>query len=199
MCPPRPAPPHILRPARGGSTIATPPDPPDLKETLARLSRVPSRLATAVTTADDDAAFDRRPPAGGLTAREALAMMADLELNVRWTAQAARLLRERDPVLAPVEREIRVVEHAYRNQDARVSVGAYTLARKHLLTQLARLAPEDWARTAGTPDGGRLTLAEWAARLLREDEGLLAAIERCLAPHAAHEGSPPHELSPRPD
>jgi hypothetical protein len=162
--------------ACGGSVIATPPDP---RQTVARLSRLPARLAAAVTAADD-AALDRRPPVGGLTARETLALLADLELNVRWTAQAARILRERRPLLAPVERDIRIVEHGYRNQDARVSVGAYTLARKHLLAELSRLQAADWGRAAHTADGGLLTLAAWAETLADEDDGHLATVEALL-------------------
>ena len=172
--------PRTARPRRnacGGSAIFTSADP---GRALARLSRVPARLADAVNAADD-AMLDRRPPGGGLSARETLALMADLELNVRWPAQAARILREDAPTLAPVERDIRVVEHAYRNQDARVSVGAFTMARKHLLTQLSRLAPADWERSAHAADGAALTLVAWAERLADEDDGYVAAIVARLA------------------
>lgn len=98
---------------------------------------------------------------------------------MRWTAQAARILRERRPRPSPVERDIRIVEHGYRNQDARVSVGAHTLARKHLLAELSRLQAADWERAAHTADGGLLTLAAWAGALADEDDAHLPPSRPC--------------------
>jgi acetyl-CoA carboxylase carboxyltransferase component len=156
--------------------MASEPGPAAIME---RLSRMPARLAASVN-AVEPARLDRRPRAGGLTAREVLALLADLELNVRWPAQAARILREDAPALGAVEPEVRALEHAYRNQDPRVAVGTYTMARKHLLAELAPLPAAAWRRLARDAGGGVLTLAAWLERLAAEDEAHLAAIEATL-------------------
>ena len=147
-----------------------------ISDVLQRLAAMPARLATIVNGLDEEH-MDARPPGGGLSIRETLALLADLELNVRWTAQAARVLRDRAPVLAAVEPDVRAFEHGYRHQDPRVALGTYTMARKHLLAMLAPLADAEWERTATTGDGAVITLAAWAKRLADEDEGHLRAIE----------------------
>jgi hypothetical protein len=154
---------------------------PRPRAALERLARMPARLAAVINvSAPDDGPLDRRPANGGLTARERTALLADIELNVRWPAHAARILREEAPDLMAVEPEVRAIEHSYRNQDPRVAVGAYTMARKHLLTELAALPAEGWARTGRAPNGATLTLAEWVERVASEDERHLAAIEASL-------------------
>jgi hypothetical protein len=147
----------------------------DVAGLLAELGATPAQLAAEVNAADA-AALDRRPPAGGWSLRELVARMADMEFNLRWSACVARILAEPEPDLPAVEPELRAIEHGYRYQDPRVAVGAFTMARKHLLGQLSSLPAAAWARRGVGPDGRACTLAEVLSRFAAEDRADLDRI-----------------------
>lgn len=156
------------------------------------LAAMPARLAALVTRADAED-LDRRPAGGGWSLRQIAAHMADLEFNLRWPARVARILHEEEPDLIPVEPDVRAIEHAYRHQNARAALGVYTIARKHLVGELARLDADAWQRRAGGPGGVTRTLWAEVCAIAEEDR---AHLERAEGSPAAA-GGPLQSESPQ--
>ncbi len=138
---------------------------------LRELAEGPAILASMVN-AVSDAALDFHDPSGGWSAREILAHLADMEFNLHWTARVARVLFEERPVIGLVdsaEADWRALEHRYANQDPRVAMGAFTMARKNLIRRLAAAAAEDWLRAAVDPEGNAKTVLQIAQGIVRHD------------------------------
>lgn len=147
---------------------------------LHRLSEGPQRLASMVTRTADEA-LDYREESDGTSARLLLAHLADLEFNLHWTAYVARILYEANPILASTEKDWRAMEHRYIYQDARVALGTYTMARRHLVTQLRTLSTEAWARQGTHPQRGPQSLQATVEGFIRHDDHHMTRIAALLA------------------
>ena len=143
--------------------------PEEIRAALADLAAGPSALATLVNAMPPEAVDFRDPAQGGWTPREIVAHLADLEFNLHWTARAARVLYEEVPTLCAPEQDWRALEHRHLYQDPRVAMGAYTLARKHLVRELARQPLEAWDRLGVHPESGPRTLLQFAQGFARHD------------------------------
>ncbi len=150
--------------------------PEQIQAVLADLAAGPGMLAGLVNTMPAEALDFRDPDRGGWTPREIVAHLADLEFNLHWTARVARVLYEDEPVLCAAEQDWRALEHRHRYQDPRVAMGAYTLARKHMVRELARQPPEAWARIGVHPETGPRTLLQFAQGFPRHDRKHLSRI-----------------------
>ena len=113
--------------------------------------------------------------------REIVAHLADLEFNLHWPARAARILYEDRPGLSAAEADWRALEHRHRYQDERVALGAFTVARKHLVRVLSVLPPEAWQRVGVHPESGAHTLYACAQGFVRHDQRHMGRIAQILA------------------
>ncbi len=148
----------------------------EVRTALADLAAGPVSLAHLVYRTPSEALDFREPERGGWSSREIVAHLADLEFNLHWTARAARVLYEDAPVLCAAEPDWRALEHRHGYQDPKVALGAYTLARKHMVNELAHQPPEAWARIGIHPESGMLTLLQLAQGFARHDRKHLARI-----------------------
>lgn len=148
----------------------------EIRTVLAELAQGPGALAAVVNATADGALDFRDPERGGWSPREIVAHLADLEFNLHWTARLARVLYEEVPVLCAPEPDWRAMEHRHTYQDPRVSVGAYTLARKHMLRQLVGQPVAAWARVGVHPETGPRTLLQLAQGFVRHDRKHVARI-----------------------
>ncbi len=169
----------------------------EIREVLSDLAGGPAALARLVNRAPDATWDFRDPTQAGWTAREIVAHLADLEFNLHWTARVARILAEDGPTLCPAEPDWRALEHRHRHQDPRVALGAYTLARKHMVARLAALPPEAWERVGIHPDSGRRTLLDVARGFVRHERRHMTRLrELFAAADPAGAGTPPEGTVP---
>jgi len=153
-----------------------PTEPEAIRQTLADLATAPAQLAHLVNRTAD-AAFDFHDPArAGWTGREIIAHLADLEFNLHYPARVARILNEDRPILCAAEPDWRALEHRYCYQEPRVALGAYTMARKHMVAVLTVVPLEAWDRVGVRPDVGPRTLLQIAEGFVRHDRQHLARI-----------------------
>ena len=141
----------------------------EIRATLAGLAAGPAALARIVYDMPPAALDFRDPVHGGWSPREIVAHLADLEFNLHWTARVARVLYEEAPVLCAPEPDWRALEHRHQYQDPKVALGAYTLARKHMVRELARQPATAWDRVGVHPDSGPRTLLQFAQGFARHD------------------------------
>src|SRR3989441_490454 len=71
-------------------------------------------------------------------------------------------------------------DHQYRRADPGAALVAFERRRREITTLLRGLAPGEWARGGIHLRHGRLSLAEWAARLAAHDDNHLAQLRRAL-------------------
>jgi len=157
----------------------------EIRQTLAGLSRGPATLAGLVNRAPDGAWDFVDPDRGGWSAREIVAHLADMEFNLHYTARVARILTEDRPQLCAAESDWRALEHRHRQQDPRVALGAYTMARKHMVAVLTGVPPEAWDRMGVHPESGERTLLEIAQGFARHEQRHLARAAELLERAAA--------------
>ena len=161
--------------------------PEEIRQTLTALAAGPPALARLIRRHPADA-FDRRDPQGGWTGREIVAHLADLEFNLHFTARVARVLSEERPALCAAETDWRALEHRHGHQDPRVALGAYTLARKHMLGILAGLPSAAWDRVGLHPEAGPRTLLQLAQGFVRHDRRHIARLQELLEAGAGAPG-----------
>jgi hypothetical protein len=153
----------------------------EVHRTLAELADGPALLARLVNRTPDAALDHRDPERGGWSAREILAHLADLEFNLHYGARVARILAEDRPELCAAEPDWRALEHRHGSQDPRVALGAYTLARKHMVGVLQGLPAEAWDRVGIGADGVPRTLLELAQGFIRHERRHAARIRELYA------------------
>jgi len=153
----------------------------DIRTALGDLAAGPPALGRIVYHTPDPAWDYRDPEGGGWTPREIVAHLADLEFNLHWPARVARILYEDEPELCPAEADWRALEHRHRHQDPRVALGAYTLARRHLVAVLAVAPAAAWERTGIHPESGRRTLLQVAQGFARHDRRHCERLRALLA------------------
>ena len=156
-------------------------DAEEIRQTLADLLSGPARLARLVNRAPEPALDYRDPARPGWTAREVVAHLADLEFNLHYTARVARILHEDRPQLCAPEPDWRALEHRHAHQDPGVALGAYTMARKHMVAALQALPPEAWNRVGIHPEAGPRTLLQIAQGFVRHDRKHMERIRELLA------------------
>jgi len=71
-------------------------------------------------------------------------------------------------------------DRQYRRADPGAAAAAFRSRRRDITALLRGLAPGEWARGGIHLRLGRLTLAEWAARLAAHDDNHLAQLRRAL-------------------
>lgn len=158
-----------------------PTEPGPVRQILADLAAAPAQLAHLVNRTAD-AAFDYQDPVrSGWTAREIIAHLADLEFNLHYPARVARILKEDRPILCAAEPDWRALEHRYAYQEPRVALGAYTMARKHMVAVLSVVPAEAWDREGVHPEAGTRTLLQIAQGFVRHDQKHLARIGELVA------------------
>ena len=153
----------------------------EIRLTLADLAAGPALLARLVNRTPDAALDHRDPVRGGWSAREILAHLADMEFNLHFTARVARILAEDRPELCAPEPDWRALEHRHGSQDPRVALGAYTLARKHMVAVLRGLPAEAWERVGIHPDAGPRTLMQVARGFVAHERHHAARIRELYA------------------
>jgi len=122
-------------------------------------------------------AMERRPASGKWSARENLAHLA--RYQEVFLERAARILAERQPILARYKAEEDPEWPAWADLPLREVTARLGAGRSEIIAQLENLTPEQLARVGVHPRFGPLTLLQWIEFfLLHEAHHLLAVLQR---------------------
>jgi len=163
--------------------------------TLRRLTETPIELERRIASSPD-AVVARRPEPKSWSAKEIACHLRDVEelFQVRFHtilaldeptilvvgARPEELARWRFGDSHPLDQARWAEERQYARSDAREALRAFQRRRSEVLRLLNGLSDADWQRGGIHPARGRLTLAEWTARLAGHDDNHLAQLERAL-------------------
>ena len=164
---------------------------------LARLASTPETVAEALRgRADDDLA--RRPAERAWSATEIVCHLRDVDELFQVRFHTILALPE-SPILVfgadaedlaawriggavghPLDPDRWAEDRQYRRADPGGAAAAFRSRRRDITALLRGLAPGEWARGGIHLRHGRLSLAEWAARLAAHDDNHLAQLRRAL-------------------
>ena len=164
---------------------------------LARLASTPETVADALRGgAGDDLA--RRPAERAWSATEIVCHLRDVDELFQIRLHTILALPD-PPILVfgagpeelaawriggavghPLDPDRWAEDRQYRRADPGAAAAAFQSRRRDLTALLRGLAPGEWARGGIHLRLGRLTLAEWAARLAAHDDNHLAQLRRAL-------------------
>ena len=164
-------------------------------DTLRRLTETPIVLEQRVASASD-AVVAQRPAPQSWSAAEVLCHLRDVEelFQVRFHtilaldeptilvigANREQLAPWRLGESHPLDQERWAEERQYARNDGRDALRAFRRRRGDVLRVLGGLSDADWRRVGIHPAHGRLTLAEWVARLADHDDNHVAQLVRAL-------------------
>ena len=163
--------------------------------TLRRLTETPVELERHFATLPD-AVVARRPDPKSWSAKEIVCHLRDVEelFQLRFHtilaldepailvvgARPDELARWRLGDSHPLDQDRWAEERQYARSDAREALRAFQRRRSEVLHLLNGLSEVDWQRGGIHPARGRLTLAEWTARLAGHDDNHLVQLARAL-------------------
>ncbi len=84
-------------------------------------------------------------------------------------------------MLDAAEADGRALVHRHRNQEPAVALGAYTMARKHMIAVLLEVGPAAWDRAGLHPEAGRVTLLEVVRGFARHDRRPIDRVRELFA------------------
>jgi len=164
---------------------------------LKRLQQTPGELERAIA-GKTDAELSRRPDAHSWAAKEIVCHLRDVEelFQIRFHTVVA-LDEPRILVLGasvadlapwrigglighPLDPARWAEERQYLRNDTREALAAFGRRRIEVLTLLQSLSPAEWQRGGIHLSQGRLTLADWVARLAAHDDNHVDQLRRAL-------------------
>ena len=162
-----------------------------------RLQQTPSELERAIT-GKTDSELSRRPDAHSWAAKEIVCHLRDVEelFQIRFHTVVAldepRILvlgasakdlapwRIGGSIGHPLDPARWATERQYLRNDTHEALAAFQRRRAEVLTLLQSLSPAEWERGGIHLSQGRLTLAEWVARLAAHDDNHVDQLRRAL-------------------
>ena len=164
---------------------------------LKRLQQTPAELELAIS-AKADSELSRRPDAHSWAAKEIVCHLREVEelFQIRFHTVVAldepRILvlgasandlapwRIGGPIGHPLDPARWAEERQYLRNDTREALAAFRRRRTEVLTLLRSLSPAEWQRGGIHLSQGRLTLADWVARLAAHDDNHVDQLRRAL-------------------
>src|SRR5882672_2143776 len=158
-----------------------------------RLALTSGEIAAALE-GREVAALARRPDAANWSPTEIVCHLRDVEelfqtrfhtilaldeptiLVVGASREALSRWRIADPASHPLNQERWAEDRQYARADAHLALAAFTRRRGETVALLRGLAVADWERVGIHPSRGRLTLADWVARLTGHDDNHVAQL-----------------------
>ena len=164
---------------------------------LGRLEQTPRDLEQA-TFGRTDTELSRRPDADNWAAKEIVCHLRDVEelfqirfhtivaldepriLVVGASAEELAAWRIGGAIGHPLDPGRWAEERQYLRNDTRAALAAFQRRRAEVLELLRSLAAGEWQRGGIHLNRGRLTLADWVARLAAHDDNHIAQLRRAL-------------------
>ena len=164
---------------------------------LSRLEQTPGELERAIS-AKTDSELSARPDARNWAPKEIVCHLRDVEelFQIRFHTVVAldepHILvfgaapndlapwRIGGAIGHPLDPERWAEERQYLRNDAREALAAFQRRRTEVLALLRSLSPAEWQRGGVHLSRGRLTLADWVARLSAHDDNHVAQLYRAL-------------------
>ena len=164
---------------------------------LRRLQQAPSELERTIT-GKTDSDLSRRPDPHSWAAKEIICHLRDVEelFQIRFHTVVAldepRILvlgasakdlapwRIGGPIGHPLDPARWAEERQYLRNDTGEALAAFLRRRSEVLALLQSLSPVEWERGGIHLSQGRLTLADWVARLAAHDDNHLDQLRRAL-------------------
>ena len=164
---------------------------------LSRLDQTPGELDLAIS-GKTDKELSARPDAHNWAAKEIVCHLRDVEelFQIRFHTVVAldepRILvfgasasdlaswRIGGSIGHPLDPERWAEERQYLPNDTREALAAFRRRRAEVLVLLRSLSPAEWQREGVHLSRGRLTLADWVARLTADDDNHVAQLHRAL-------------------
>lgn len=164
---------------------------------LSRLQQTPGELERAIS-GKTDTELSQRPDAHNWAAKEIVCHLRDVEelFQIRFHTVVAldepRLLvlgasasdlaawRIGGSIGHPLDPGRWAEERQYLRNDTREALAAFQRRRAEVLMLLQSLSPAEWQRGGVHLSRGRLTLADWVARLATHDDNHVAQLRRAL-------------------
>ena len=168
-----------------------------IKTRLDRLRQTPGELGRAVS-GKTDLELSRRPDARSWAAKEIVCHLRDVEelFQIRFhtvvaleepsilvfgaSASDLAAWRVGGAIRHPLDPERWAEERQYLRNDARVALTAFERRRAEVLMLLESLSPAEWQRGGVHLGRGRLTLADWVARLAAHDDNHVDQLGRAI-------------------
>lgn len=168
---------------------------------VSRLDQTPGELERAISGRTDDK-LSARPDARNWAAKEIICHLRDVEelFQIRFHTIVAldepRILvfgasasdlapwRIGGSIGHPLDPERWAEERQYLRNDAREALVAFRRRRAEVLALLRSLSPAEWQRGGIHLSRGRLTLADWVARLAAHDDNHVAQLLRAVESRA---------------
>ncbi len=164
-----------------------------MRDTLDRLIRTPDDLAEAIR-GRSEAALVRRPDWTAWAAKEIVCHLRDIEELFLLRLEVIAALDE--PVIPaaglggralnltadgrPAAPERWAEDRQYLRHDAVAALATFRARRGDVLSHLAALTPDQWARGGVHTRRGRITVADIAAEMIAHDEHHAAQLRRAL-------------------
>jgi hypothetical protein len=164
---------------------------------LSRLERTPGELDLAIS-GKTDKELSARPDAHNWAAKEIVCHLRDVEelFQIRFHTVVAldepRILvfgasasdlapwRIGGAIGHPLDPGRWAKERQYLRNDTHEALAAFRRRRTEVLVLLRSLSPAEWQRGGVHLSRGRLTLADWVARLTAHDDNHVAQLRRAL-------------------
>lgn len=164
---------------------------------LSRLDKTPGELDRAIS-GRTDRELSTRPGVNNWAATEIVCHLRDVEelFQIRFhtvvaldeprilvfgaTAEDLAAWRIGGSIGHPLDPDRWAEERQYLRNDAREALAAFRLRRAEVLALLRSLSPAEWRRGGIHLSRGRLTLADWVARLAAHDDNHVAQLHRAL-------------------
>ena len=121
------------------------PGPNGFANAVAGLGAMPARLK-AIAVAVPQAAWRTKPSDGGFSLLEHVCHLRDIDGD-GYRLRVERMLTETRPSLPDLDGDALAKERDYLNQDLSAALAAFTATRLDIVTQLAKLTPEQRQRT----------------------------------------------------
>jgi len=168
-----------------------------IKTRVDRLRQTPSDLERAIS-GKTDSELSRRPDPRSWAAKEIVCHLRDVEelFQIRFHtvvaleepsilvfgAKSSDLAAWRigGAIRHPLDPERWAEERQYLRNDTREALTAFAQRRTEVLMLLESLSPAEWQRGGIHLGRGRLTLAEWVARLAAHDDNHVDQLGRAL-------------------
>jgi len=168
-----------------------------IEMSLSRLDRTPAELERAISGTTDQE-LSARPEGHNWAAKEIVCHLRDVEelFQIRFHTVVAldepRILvfgasandlapwRIGGSIGHPLDPERWAEERQYLRNDTREALAALRRRRAEVLTLLRSLSPAEWQRGGVHLARGRLTIADWVARLAAHDDNHVAQLRRAL-------------------
>lgn len=158
----------------------------DREELIDRMEQFPLRLAEIISEASDEE-LKKAGPGGSAGAVEVLAYLRDFE--ELFLERLTLTLTEDNPRFVRVEDSLWPIERDYVNQDPLVMLHDFVEYRRQVVETLSDLPVADWERAGQHPVLGKLTVRNYAERVIERDQEYEAQLLRVLGRVADSPGS----------